>query len=136
MKFLMSMKFLSEPEITAFVIFGLGLTAQMAFRTLSRINFNSFTGLPRDVAMEYISDVAADELIEGIDQKLGVLCDKAGVPLPQEPYGFNHLMFNSGDGFDYIHFCYHDLLAHGLTSETFSYAMNVLAVLRAQGLDV
>lgn len=38
------------------------------------------TTLPREYAMEHMEDVADDVLMEGIQQKLDVLCDKAGAP--------------------------------------------------------
>lgn len=83
-----------------------------------------------------MEDVADDVLMEGIQQKLDVLCDKAGVPLPQGIYS-SHItdrMFTSDHDFDYINFCYHDLLAYGQMSETFAYALDVLALMQAQAL--
>lgn len=71
---------MTEAEITSFILFGLGLTLHIAFQTLRRINYDYLTTLPREYAMEHMEDVADDVLMEGIQQKLDVLCDKAGAP--------------------------------------------------------
>lgn len=125
---------MTTPEITAFVILGLGLTAATAFQTLSRLNFPQLTALDKEAAVESIMDVADDVLIEGITQKLEVLCDKSGVPLPEGPDTVIDVMVNSGHGYEELLWFYHDLVSNGLMSSTFAYAVDVLAVMQVEGL--
>ena len=83
---------MTTPEITAFVIFGLGLTAATAFQTLSRLHFPQLTTLHKEAAVESIMDVADDVLIEGIARKLEVIFEKKRSPLTRgarHPYRCN-----------------------------------------------
>lgn len=125
---------MTTPEITAFVILGLGLTAATAFQTLSRLDFPQLTALHKEAAVESIMDVADDVLIEGIAHKLEVLCDKAGVPLPEGPDTIIDVMVNSGHGYEELLWFYHDLVSNGLMSYTLAYAVDVLAVMQVEGL--
>jgi len=127
---------ISTSEITVYVLFGLGLTTLMAFKTLSHLDFKFLAAYPKDRVLEMVEEKADDLLIEGISDKLEVLCDKAGVPLPNGPYLIIDLMFHSGDDFEVVRAAYHDLLAEGLMSHTYLYAMNLLAIMQAQGLAV
>lgn len=126
--------YLSTPEMTAFVLLGLGLTAAVAFQTLSRLNYGYLCTLPKESAIDSIMDVADDIMMEGIANKLELLCDKSGVPLPNGPDVILYVMFNANQGYEEILFSYHDLLAHGLMSSTYSYAMDVMAVMQIDGL--
>ena len=125
---------MTTPEITAFVIFGLGLTAATAFQTLSRLHFPHLTTLHKEAAVESIMDVADDVLIEGIARKLEVLLEKKGVPLPEGPDTLIDVMVNSGHGYEDLLRFYHDLVSNGLMSSTFAYAVEVLAVMQVEEL--
>jgi hypothetical protein len=125
---------MTTPEITAFVILGLGLTAVTAFQTLSRLNFPRLTALDKEAAVESIMDVADDVVVEGIAHKLEVLCDKKGVPLPEGPDPIIDVMVNSGHGYEELLWFYHDLVSNGLMSYTFAYAVDVLELMQGEGL--
>ena len=121
-------------EITAFVLFALGLTAATAFQTLARLNFPQLTALPKEAAVESIVDVADDVLIEGIEEKVEVLCALSGVPLPGGAAPLIDFMLNSGEGHEHIVYCYNDILALGLRSSSYAYAMDVLNFLQQEQL--
>lgn len=126
---------MSTGEIAAFVILGLGLTAATAFQTLARLNFPRLTALDKGAAVESIMDAADDVLLEGIAHKIEVLCDKSGTPLPDGPGIIIDVVVNSGNGGHEELLCfYHDLVSKGLMSDSFSYAVEVLAVMQAEGL--
>ncbi|KAK1401547.1 hypothetical protein POM88_001152 [Heracleum sosnowskyi] len=121
---------MTTPEIIAFVILGLGLTAVTAFQTLSRLKFSRLTALDKEAAVESIRDVADDVVVEGITYKLEILCDKKGVPLPEGPDPIIDVMVNSGHVYEELLWFYHDLVSNGLMSYTFAYAVNVLELMQ------
>ncbi|KAK1374729.1 hypothetical protein POM88_030922 [Heracleum sosnowskyi] len=121
---------MTTPEITAYVILGLGLTVVTTFQTLSRLNFPRLTALDKEAAVESIMDVADDIVVEGIAHKLEVLCDKKRVPLPEGPDPIIDVMVNSGHGYEELLWFYHDLVSNGLMSYTFAYAVDVLELMQ------